>query len=140
MWRWAKDNWHKIDEAFHSDLLRILVPIILGGLSTEDQMTDVISFFDGRDTSLYSHILKQELEKISTRQKWAERDDSDLTQWLCSQGYLDEASCIKLLDGSTGGKATAGIGMKDLGKGQRRDEIAIYPKLVTVGRECRSME
>ena len=110
VWRWAKKNWQKIDEAFHSDLLRILVPVILGGLSTQSQLKDVKDFFDDRDTSLYNHILKQELERIEIRQKWAERDDDDLKQYLQAQGYLKVLSLPENPERSVEGKMMTGKG------------------------------
>ena len=98
MWQWAKNNWDRIDEAFQSDLLRILVPVILGGLSTKSHLKDVENFFKSRDTSLYSHILRQELERIEVRQKWAERDGDDLKEYLQSEGYLKDVSLLETPD------------------------------------------
>ena len=110
MWRWAKQSWHRIDEVFHSDLLRILVPIILGGLSTKSQLEDVKRFFSDRDTSLYSHILRQELERIEVRQRWVERDGDDLKGYLQSLDYLIGPSSPETPDCSLESKVTAGKG------------------------------
>ena len=140
MWQWAKDDWDKIDEAFHSDLLRMLVPVILGGLSTEDQLKDVTSFFEGRDTSLYSHILKQEVEKISARQKWAERDESDLAQWLVSQGYLEDQPHERAPDRLVDGKLAARGAAKSQGKGHLKGDIKTDPGNVSVDEDTRAID
>ena len=89
LWRWAKLNWGKIEDALPAKMQAIILGLVLDGLNTESQIGDVRGFFAGRDTVAYNQALDQKLEGMEVRMRWAKRDIDDVKAWLEAHGYLD---------------------------------------------------
>lgn len=92
IWGWARNNWGTIAEAQTPDLLRLIVPLILGGFSTEEQLAEAEAFFSQQDTKTFNQVLEQELEKIRARISWTKRDSANVRTWLEDRGYLANRS------------------------------------------------
>ena len=70
------------------DLLRNLIPIVLGGLCTEPQFLEAQQFFAPCDTMLYQQVLAGALEQICCRATWVQNSGSDLRKWLGEHHYV----------------------------------------------------
>jgi cytochrome c-type biogenesis protein CcmE len=70
------------------DLLRNLIPIVLGGLCTKHQFLEAQQFFASCDTILYQQALAGALEQIDCRATWVQNSDSDLRRWLGEHHYI----------------------------------------------------
>lgn len=89
VWDWTKENWGLIETSLPVNLRCVILGAVLDGLSTGEQISDVRDYFEGRDSKEYHHVLKQKLEGMEVRRRWAERDAEDVKSWLSSQGYMD---------------------------------------------------
>lgn len=81
-WKWFKANCCPITFKVGECLLSDVIPPIIAGASTREQLEDIEDFFGSLDTSLYQLELEQELEKIQTKVAWVERDGASVEEWL----------------------------------------------------------
>ncbi|GAP91974.2 putative aminopeptidase [Rosellinia necatrix] len=103
VWAWAKSNWAKIVASQTPELLRLIVPLVLGGFSTEAQLSDAVGFFSTQDTKTFNQVLEQELEKVRTRIAWTKRNMSSVKYWLkytCHVKANDTGAHAALKNGS----------------------------------------
>ncbi|KAI1311976.1 peptidase family M1-domain-containing protein [Xylaria venustula] len=82
VWQWCQENWMFLQKTLSPKMISNLIPIILGGLSTDEHLTEVRNFYRHFDTQLYDHALAQACERIQIRQKWTERADEAVRDWL----------------------------------------------------------
>lgn len=88
LWDWTKENWARIESSVPVDLRCKVLGVVLGGLGTEEQISDVRAYFAARDSKEYQQVLEQKLEGMEVRRRWAERDAADVHAWLSSHVYL----------------------------------------------------
>ena len=79
VWAWAQAHWPQLSS---TGRLPVLLPRIIGGFSTRDQLESVEDFFCEKDTSGYEAELKQGLKGIYARWRQAERDGEEVREWL----------------------------------------------------------
>lgn len=88
LWDWTKENWVRIETSIPVDLRCKVLGVVLDGLGTGEQISDVRTYFAARDSTEYQQVLEQKLEGMEVRRRWAERDAADVNAWLSSHGYL----------------------------------------------------
>lgn len=81
-WHWLKEKWPQIVQKVGENLLKNVIPPIVGGISTREQLWDIEAFFSQRDTTAFHRELVQELEKVRTKVAWIERDTASVEAWL----------------------------------------------------------
>lgn len=113
-WNWMKDNWYTIHNKLRTagSLLGSVVQTCTASLCTEQQASDVETFFKTKDTKvtftclfgspreiclLTCHFLQsfdmsiaQSLDAIRAKAAWVKRDGKDVETWLKANGYLEE--------------------------------------------------
>ncbi|KAJ7187123.1 leucyl aminopeptidase [Mycena filopes] len=78
-----KDNYDAFSKRFATNsMLKYLVTVCFGGLSTQEDLVSVEGFFKDKDTSRYSMALAQVLETIRARIDYIERSTEDISEWL----------------------------------------------------------
>lgn len=88
LWDLTKENWVRIETSVPVDLRCKVLGVVLDGLGTGEQISDVRTYFAARDSKEYQQVLEQKLEGLEVRRRWAERDAADVNAWLSSHGYL----------------------------------------------------
>ncbi|KAI3399355.1 hypothetical protein diail_7082 [Diaporthe ilicicola] len=88
LWGWMKENWGRLETSVPVDLRCVVLGVVLDGLSTGEQISDVRAYFKARDSKAYQQVLDQKLERMEVRRRWAERDTEDVMAWLSGHGYL----------------------------------------------------
>jgi aminopeptidase 2 len=54
--------------------------------STEEDLMDVLKFFEDKDTKTYDQSLKQGMDAVRAKTAWLERDVTDVEEWLKQNG------------------------------------------------------
>ncbi|KAG6919995.1 hypothetical protein DXG01_013344 [Tephrocybe rancida] len=81
--QYFKDEYDSLYTRFEATFtLKSLVELAMGGLSTEQDRTDIIEFFKDKDTSKYNQGLAQVLDGIRARIAYIERSTGDLEGWF----------------------------------------------------------
>ncbi|KAI1110658.1 peptidase family M1-domain-containing protein [Nemania sp. NC0429] len=81
-WKWAKAKWPRIVQKMGNCLLRGVIPLVVGGLSTREQLLDVEEFFAQQHTSGFLTELERELERLQIKVAWVERDSVPVRELL----------------------------------------------------------
>lgn len=63
-----------------------LVSYSISGFSTEKDLKDVTTYFDGKDIKEYKQAYLQALDAIRARTAWIDRDGKDIASWLEKNG------------------------------------------------------
>ena len=89
-WKWMCENWGTIVKKLPPSLtmLSSVVSICLSRFCESQQLKDVESFFEGKDTKGFQRSLDQSLDSIRAHISWLDRDRKDVLNWLEENGYL----------------------------------------------------
>ncbi|KAF4251569.1 hypothetical protein KXW98_001875 [Aspergillus fumigatus] len=89
-WDWMKTNWDALYKRLPPALgmLGTVVQLCTASFCTEEQLKDVQTFFENKDTKGYDRAISQSLDAIRAKVQWLKRDRADVESWLKSNGYL----------------------------------------------------
>ncbi|PGH30025.1 aminopeptidase 2 [[Emmonsia] crescens] len=90
-WEWLKQNWEAVTKRLPPEfgMLGSVVQICTGGLSTDEQIQDVVTFFKGKDQKGFDRSLQQSLDGLHAKAGWLKRDRADVENWLKENGYVN---------------------------------------------------
>ncbi|KAF7322818.1 Aminopeptidase [Mycena chlorophos] len=78
-----KTNYDEFEKRFEGNFtVRLLIPSIFNGLTTQDDLAATEAFFKDKDVSKYNMALAQALEGIRTRIAYIARSREDVKAWL----------------------------------------------------------
>jgi len=78
-----KNEYDKLYKRFEANfMLKSLVEMSVGPLSTEKDYAEVVEFFKDKDTSKYSLGLAQSLDSIRAKAAFIKRSSDDLAEWF----------------------------------------------------------
>lgn len=89
LWDWATKNWDRIVSSQSNNCLSLILGLLLGGFSTDEQIATADAFFSGKDTEKYKQTLTREMEKLRVRNTWVKRDSCQIIQWLEDNHYVN---------------------------------------------------
>lgn len=92
MWDWAKQNWEKISGTLSQALSMLgdVLKITTSGLATAEYIQDMETYFKDKKTKGFDQSLAQSLDSLKSKQKWVERDSSDVHSFLVQNSYLKQ--------------------------------------------------
>ena len=89
VWKWFQLKWRALcSELSREKVEKELVPSVINGFSTKEQIEDVEKFFKTREIS--HQDAKTALEKIRSRPERVQRDAEEVEKWLKSNEKAKE--------------------------------------------------
>ena len=98
LWGWMQANWDGLQKKCPPGLTMLgsIVQICTSGFTTQEQLKDVRTFFDGKSTKGFDRALEQSSDSIRAKASWLARDRGDVEAWLGEHKYLEKAAEGKL--------------------------------------------
>ncbi|KAI4207325.1 MAG: hypothetical protein LQ348_000599 [Seirophora lacunosa] len=92
LWRWMTGNWDAIEKKCPPGLTMLsnVVQICSSGFTTEAQLDEVRTWFEGRSTKGFDRALEQSCDAVTAKAKWLGRDRGDVEAWLREEGFMKE--------------------------------------------------
>ena len=84
-WEFVKARWDDIYGKFSRgsiSLLSSIVAAVTGSLASKKDAQDIKHFFSDKDTSTFTRVIEQSLEKITIASNWLDRDRHHISKWL----------------------------------------------------------
>lgn len=90
LWAWTKDNFDLVKERMPPSLtmLGTYVTIATSGFTKDEQLKDVVAYFDQKSTKGFDRNLAQSKDAVQAKISWLKRDADDVEKWLKENKYL----------------------------------------------------
>ncbi|KAL8750797.1 MAG: hypothetical protein Q9199_006841 [Rusavskia elegans] len=90
LWQWMTSNWDAIEKKCPPGLtmLSSVVQMCTSGFTTEEQLKEVQTWFEGRSTKGFDRALEQSYDAVRAKAKWLARDKGDVEEWVQKEGFL----------------------------------------------------
>lgn len=88
-WEYMKKNWDAIVAKIGNPIVvDRFVNVSLSRFTSEEKISEIDAFFEGKDTSSFDRTLRTVKDKIRGRAAYKKRDAALLKEWLSTNGYI----------------------------------------------------
>jgi len=84
LWQWLQASWDEVRVKFPGSLpmLGTIVQSSTASLTRQEQLDELLAFFEDKDKGGYDRSLAQSIDSIKAKIEWTKRDGADVKAWL----------------------------------------------------------